>query len=189
MAFNHILFERDDDDDDDDDADTDVDNASVLTPPTTHKADDDNPHTWEDPTTVYDAVPVPGDTFILVHQPDGRALTLLHGRLRLESLTAAARTGGSFHWACVEKKGWLGFRNAASGAYLGHDGRKNIRASAWRHDGWEYFCARRHVGGGGYVLLTTHWDALLKIGVEGEGEGVRLVAREDGGSVWEFRKV
>ncbi|KAK3324245.1 hypothetical protein B0T19DRAFT_428141 [Cercophora scortea] len=190
MAFNHILFEHHDDED----TDIDMDNASVLTPTTTHKADDDD-NTWADPTITYDAVPVPGDTFILVHQPDGRALTLLNGKLRLASLTAAARSGGSFHWACVEKKGWLGFRNAASGAYLGHDGRmgrdgrKGIRATAWRHEGWEYFCARRHAGGGGYVLLTTHWDTLLKVAVEGEGEGVRVVAREEGGSVWEFRKV
>ena len=130
-----------------------------------------------------DAVPWPGSTYIIVDRALGRAVTLVDGAL---GLTDVESTAGNGRWLCVETSGWLGFRNVASGRYLGHDGQKRMLARATQHKGWEYFCARRHPDGG-YLLLMTFWDGLLKMGIS-EGEEA-LVRTEDGQTTWEFIKV
>lgn len=133
--------------------------------------------------TVRDAVPWPGSTYIIVDRAQGRAITMIDGRLSLESDACAT---GSATWACVENKGWLGFRNTASGTYMGHDGRKNIYAAKTRHQAWEFIVPRR-CPDGGYLLMTTHYDLLLQMSIGDDGRS--LVARADGGTVWEFIKV
>jgi hypothetical protein len=137
---------------------------------------------WGD-NSVRDAVPWPGSTYIIVDRAGGRAITMIDGRLSLETDACAT---GSATWVCIENKGWFGFRNTASGKYMGHDGRKNIYAVKNHHQAWEFFIARP-CPDGGYLLLTTHYDLLLKMRIGDDGRS--LVAREDGGSVWEFIKV
>lgn len=115
-----------------------------------------------------------------------RALSLVNGDLAFVELDFVAKKPpslGCCFWQCVEKNGWLGFRNTASGAYLGtlageesddeeeeekdRDDVKNSKSSqdcdsvedraltAVRkvHGSTERFCVR-HVGNGGYILLT-----------------------------------
>ena len=97
---------------------------------------------------------------------------------------------GSVDWACIENKGWLGFRNTVSGKFLGHDAKGRLCCSADRHQKWEYFCARMRPEGG-CVLLMTHYERLWHVGIAVE-EGVEKLAKIEEGSDgmdWEFVKV
>lgn len=171
------------------------------------------------------AFPVPGQTFILLEASTGRALTLIDGNLRLAYVpdpelmsvsdqqlhpnpSAAGSTAPqcvttkgqcNWHWHCVETSGWLGFRNAASGTFLGHDMWQNIIARVYRHQGWEWMTVRpapistssmegKRLGFGWY-LMVTHWEKLYKINFL-EARGGAFVATDSSeGTVWEFVRV
>lgn len=174
-------------------------------------------------TAARDATPWPNKTFIItpLNTTDNtnspsianptRALALADGVLRLVTFTPSSNgtphQGSSLYWRCVENRsGWLGFRNTASGTYLGHDCFGNVRATAPHHLGWEFVVPRRQPGGGyvmALVALTGEdrnrdgYGRLMKIGqVEGKGEdgqgaGTLVLLGEDGGEglVWEFLEV
>ncbi|KAK3305968.1 uncharacterized protein B0T15DRAFT_215208 [Chaetomium strumarium] len=145
-----------------------------------------SPVTFWDHTAIRNAVPCPGETFIIVEKASGRAITQINGELQLEPDTS--RRGG-FYWACVETEGWLGFYNTASGNFMGHNARGKILATAKHHKAWEYFCARRHPAGGYVLLVTTHgrgWK-LEKVAIDQDGNG--LVPKDHESAVWEFVKV
>ena len=163
------------------------------------------------------AAPLPGQTFILLEASTGRALTLIDGNLRLVhvpdpdliSITdnsnsnsnsntsssdisvppCVAKGQCNWHWHCVETAGWLGFRNAASGTFLGHDMWQNIIARVYKHNGWEWIAVRPAPGGPegkGWYLMVTHWERLYKIKFL-EQQGGALVAMDSvDGTVWEF---
>ena len=156
--------------------------STAATPPETIAAD-----ILDDSKTSLSSIPWPGSTFIIRSASSGHVITLLDGQIVLAQLGGR----GSIHWACVETKGWLGFRNLASGRFLGHDIKGGLCCSAERHRGWEYFCVRMRPEGG-YVLLMTHFERLWHVGIKVE-QGVEKLAKiEDGGSggiVWEFVKV
>ena len=132
-------------------------------------------------------VPWPGSTFIIRSVLFGDVLTLLDGQVMLTQSDGR----GSIYWACVETKGWLGFRNTVSGKFLGHDAKGKLCCSAGRHQSWEYFCVRMRPKGG-CVLLMTHYDSLWHVGIK-EEQGVEKLAKigDEGsdGIVWEFAKV
>ena len=167
----------------------DSDNSTVYsatTPPETVTADLlDDPFGGAEPSSS--SVPWPGSTFIIRSVSSGHVITLLEGQIVL------ARPGGrgSVHWACVETKGWLGFRNLASGRFLGHDMQGRLCCFAERHRGWENFCVRMRPEGG-YVLLMTHFERLWHVGIKVE-KGVEKLAKiengESDGIIWEFVKV
>jgi hypothetical protein len=161
------------------DRDEHSDTETILTETTTTAAT-----SFWDHTAVRDAVPWPGETFIMVERATGRVLSHTKGELRLEDNTSRR---GCWHWLCVETDGWFGFCNTASGRHLGVDG-NTLLAEAKHHLGCEFFCTKRHPNGG-YLLLATKNDwKLLKVGHNKEGNG--LVATEDvEGVVWEFVKV
>lgn len=96
---------------------------------------------------------------------------------------------GSIRWACVETKGWLGFRDINSGRFLGHDSRGRLQCKAERQQGWENFCVRM-TPEGGYLLLMTHFERLWHVGIEME-QGVQKLAKigERNGTIWEFVSV
>jgi len=133
--------------------------------------------------TYCDAVPWAGEIFMIRDRIHGRVITLTDGKLQLEPNVSGL---GSWYWVCVEKDGWLGFRNYASGAYIGHDGKGNFHAKVFHHKGHEFFCARRHPDGG-YLLLMRHGNKLWKMDIK-EG-GNELVETENKGTLWEFVKV
>jgi len=133
------------------------------------------------------SVPWPGSTFIIRAASSGHVITLVDGQIKL----APPGGRGSIHWACVETKGWLGFRNLVSGRYLGHDDKGKLRCSVNRHQGWENFCARLRPEGG-YILLMTHFERMWHVGIKVEHGVEKLAKIGDGGSdgiVWEFVKV
>ena len=80
-------------------------------------------------------VPWPGSTFIIRSVSSGHVLTLLDGQV----LLAQPGGPGSIYWACVETKGWLGFRNPVSGKFLGHNKYGGLCCSANQHQEWEKF--------------------------------------------------
>lgn len=97
------------------------------------------------------SMPRPGLTFIIRSVSCGRVITLLDGQIVLTQLGGR----GSTHWACVETKGWHGFKNLASGKFLGHSIGGRLQCSAGRHLGWERFHVRQRREGD-YVLLMTN---------------------------------
>ncbi|KAM7198393.1 hypothetical protein V8F20_006154 [Naviculisporaceae sp. PSN 640] len=169
--------------------------------------------------TIHNAVPYPGETFIIIHKASGRPITLLEdGSLQLDKhrvyfaccspalgRASAASSRSSIHWLCVERNGWLGFRSVRNGKYIGQSIRPNsrmdIEVTSPHHKAWEYFCARRHPQGG-YLLQSPIEDSsgkiepwlctLWKMEVCWSGSdraGGKLVLREDGGALWEFVRV
>lgn len=169
----------------------DFDDSTVYTANTPSETDAadllDDQDPLDNPKLSSCSVPWPGSTFIIRCAASGDILTLLDGQVVL----APPGGRGSIHWACVETKGWLGFRNTVSGRFLGHDTGGRLRCSAERHQGWENFCARMRPEGG-YVLLMTHFERLWHVGARIERGVEKLAKIGDGGSdgtVWEFVKV
>lgn len=77
-----------------------------------------------------DDTPTAKSTYLILHQPTNLALTLVGGKFTLHKVPFMLGDEHSvagkcnWHWECVETDGWFGFRNAASGRYIGHDGVK-----------------------------------------------------------------
>ncbi|KAI1076903.1 hypothetical protein F5B20DRAFT_554196 [Whalleya microplaca] len=130
-----------------------------------------------------ETVPWPGQKFAIRSQTSGRVITLVEGELRMEDNLGEQ---GGWHWVCVEKNGWLGFRSPVSGTYMGHNGRGGFVAAVKHHKSYEYFCTRRHPDGG-YLLLMKHGDDLWKMDVGEEGHD--LIETKGDGTVWDFVKV
>jgi hypothetical protein len=170
-----------------DDFSTAFDGDTVCTPPETDADQfltDLDPFTSAQPSS---SVPWPGSTFIIRCASTGHVITLVDGK----TVLASPGGHGSFHWACVERNGWLGFRNVVSGKFLGHADDGRLRCTAGRQQGWENFCVRLRPEGG-YVLLMTHFERLWRVGLRNE-RGVERLAkvgdRGNDGLVWEFIKV
>lgn len=161
------------------------DNPTIYTPTTppetiatSHPEDDSH----FDPTKPSSSIPWPGSTFILRNPSSGRVLTLLDGQVVL----ASPGGRGCIYWACVESKGWLGFKNISSGKYLGHNVFGDIICGAGEHQGWENFCVRMNPEGK-FVLLLTHWEKLWFVTA---GTDALWKCPERGDAViWEFVKV
>ena len=150
----------------------------------------DSPPLYDGKSSSFSLVPWPGSDFIIRSVSSGQVITLHEGQIKL---SAPGTCRGCIHWACVESKGWLGFRNKVSGIFLGHDAKGILYCSAKAHSKWEWFCVRPRPEGG-CVLLMTHHDGLWRVGVK-EEQGVEKLAKiedQDGeydGMVWEFAKV
>ncbi|EAA31134.1 hypothetical protein GE21DRAFT_8703 [Neurospora crassa] len=69
--------------------------------------------------------PAGNSTYIILHQPTNLALMVIGGLPALYKVPVDLGEGHplrgkcNWHWHCVETDGWLGFRNAAGGRYLG----------------------------------------------------------------------
>ncbi|KAJ3532355.1 hypothetical protein NM208_g8300 [Fusarium decemcellulare] len=134
----------------------------------------------DDNATHVESVPSPDGVFIIRHRDTGRVITLIDGELRLcEGFSAR----GGFHWQCVEKDRWLGFRNCVSGTFIGHNDRKKFIAKATHHRTYEYFTPRPHPQGG-YELLIRHGDELWSMTVG--AEGTTLIETKGEGALWDF---
>jgi hypothetical protein len=163
----------------------DSDNSTAHTATTPPETLPDNLD-WDNDfsTSSVASVPVPGLTFIIRSVSCGRVITLLDGQ------TVLTQRGGcgSIRWACVVTKNWLGFKNVASGKFLGHGMNGRLCCAAEKHSGWECFClfpGRE----GGYVLFMTNYEDLWPVGIKVE-QGVEYLAKIDKegseGIIWEF---
>ncbi|KAM0207089.1 hypothetical protein ACHAPA_004968 [Fusarium lateritium] len=136
----------------------------------------------EIPTDCTESVPYPGAVFIIRHRDSGKVITIINGELRLYK---GFNPRGGFHWECIERDKWLGFRNCISGKYIGHDGRQKFIAKVDRHQTHEYF-ALRPSPKGGYELLMRHGNELWGMAI-GE-DGSELVETKGDGALWDFLK-
>ena len=164
----------------------DTDNSTIFTantPPDTILGDFPD----HNKSSGCPSVPWPGSTFVIRSISSGQVITLNKGEVELGPESERA-LGSSIHWACEEKRNWLGFMNVASGCFLGHQGNRmfcNVKI----HNEWENFCVR-HTPEGGYILLVTRDKKLWKVGTE-VVDGVEKLVRiegEDEGTIWEFLK-
>lgn len=129
-----------------------------------------------------ESVPYPGAVFVIRHRDSGKVITIINGELRLcEGLNSR----GGFHWECIEKDKWLGFRNCVSGTLIGHNNRKKFIAKVDSHQSYEYF-ALGPSPKGGYELLMRHGYELWSMAI-GE-DGSELVETKGDGALWDFLK-
>ncbi|KAI0893038.1 hypothetical protein F4806DRAFT_477995 [Annulohypoxylon nitens] len=140
---------------------------------------------YSPPPFYKETVPCPDNTYIIRNPISGRQITLEHGELGLKHHTGEQ---GGYHWKCIENGGWLGFRDPIHGMYMGRDARGGYVARVKKHNAWEHFCARRHPDGG-YVLLTRHWDSLMKMDIDKSGTKLIETSGKGKGAAWEFVKV
>lgn len=186
MGLNHLspraMTEIDDDDK------STIYNAAA-TPPETTFDDFDDQDPLSTPKISPSSVPWPGTTYIIRSASTGHVLTLEAGNVVLTPPGGR----GSIHWACVETKGWMGFKNTVSGRFLGHDPSGKLHCNAAQHQGWENFEVRLRPDGG-YVLLMTHFERLWYVGFK-KYRGLETLAKIGDGAdsehaiVWEFVKV
>lgn len=170
----------------------DFDRSTVYTNPTPPESivPDVSPFQSPRPSAVEASVPWPGSTYIVYSATTGEAIALRNGKVVL----TAPSSLDSFHWECVERGGWLGFRNPVSGKYLGFDEQGRLCCRADKHNLWEKFCVRARPDGGFILLMTWGCGAekLLPIGNR-KGDTKEMVARVEGeasdGMVWRFGKV
>ncbi|KAI0467317.1 hypothetical protein F4859DRAFT_525962 [Xylaria cf. heliscus] len=134
------------------------------------------------------SVPEPGKTYKIVEIVSERAITLIGGRL-VPVLDVGTR--GGWQWDCEENPdGWIGFRNAVSGRYLGHDNKGGYIAQANKLDAWESFTLRPRTAGG-YNLCVKHGSKLKPMGISDDGSESKLVDAQsyEEAARWEFYEV
>ncbi|KAF2787777.1 hypothetical protein K505DRAFT_329436 [Melanomma pulvis-pyrius CBS 109.77] len=136
---------------------------------------------------ISSSVPWPGSRYVIRRAGSTHVITLFDGQV----LLAPPGGRGAIYWECVEQKGWLGFKEPASGMLLGHNIHGQLCCTARRQNGWENFSARMKPDGG-CVLLMTHWAELWPLGVRVDDGVETLLKVEVGvgdGLVWDFVKV
>lgn len=121
-----------------------------------------------DSVTIASSVPWPGSLYILRSATTGEVLTLLEGNIVMSKPGGR----GSIHWACVEKGGWLGFRNPVSGKFLGHNREGFLKCNVDLQKDWERFCVRIKPTGG-YVLYMTNFENLWAVGLRDQAVEVK----------------
>ncbi|KAI1751058.1 hypothetical protein F4782DRAFT_547903 [Xylaria castorea] len=135
------------------------------------------------------SIPEPGQTYKIVEVDSERAITLVGGRL---TLVLDAGTRGGWQWDCEEHPdGWIGFRDAVSGRYLGHDNKGGYIAQASKLLSWESFVLRPRAAGG-HNLCVKDGHKLKPMGIsENDGSTPKLVDAKshEEAARWEFYKV
>ena len=142
--------------------------------------------------SVSEAVPWPGEKFVIRHRGSGLAIGVDdEGDIRLTFFDNVG-TNQSCQWLCVEKDGWFGFKR--EGRYLGQDEDGELHAESKQHTLHECFCVRKHPKGG-YQLMTLCNENMkskktkiscLAVGVD--GQKLITLANEQGGELWDFLK-
>lgn len=169
---------------------------SGLTPasvtPTDSRSDVDLADGMDEPSALGSSVPQPGKTYKIHNRDYEKHITLVEGEIRLLR-TQSSQPDGGCYWSCVEKNGWLGFRNSVSGTYLGGDACGGFHAKVTHHKAHEYFCVR-HSAQGGYNILVKHFkgDELWKMGCSDDGctlVELKWNEESDLGLEWEFKEV
>ncbi|EAA31049.1 hypothetical protein NCU04752 [Neurospora crassa OR74A] len=165
-----------------------------LSPPKLAETVSDNhdPNIEPDPQSVFSNFegrsdcPTPGFTYIILHHPTNRGLSIIKGEPTLHRvpepkpgishpLLLEGKT--NWHWECVEADNWLSFRNAATGRFLGHDtdGNENPRWGNIR-------CSSRWPGISekfAFLSLKSEDIASSVMLSKGEVDGSEIFERED----------
>ncbi|KAF3077231.1 hypothetical protein CFAM422_000747 [Trichoderma lentiforme] len=131
------------------------------------------------------AVPWPGNTYVIQDKASGRAITAGAGRVYLRKPLSSS--ADYTHWLCVEANGYFGFYNKHNNVYITFkDGAygPNILSTASEFKEKQLCLPRRHPDGG-YQLLAPAGDGILKqVAVLTDTE--TLVTRQHAGVILEF---
>jgi hypothetical protein len=164
----------------------DSDACDICTPATSEKTAE-NTRTSETPRS---SIPWPGRTFIIRNRANGKVITFLDGEIILDKPGGL----GTFRWRCVEKFGWLGFKDPASALHLGYDKESRLRCAMDHHQDWEYISPRMRPDGG-FVLMVLVEQQLLPLGAvveelkNGIKQKVMIMDWLSEGVVWDFIEV
>lgn len=157
--------------------------------------------------------PSPGRTYIIREVDNNRVLSLYGGNI---CLVSSDTLGASIHWECKESRGWLGFKNLASGQlylrlrsvwgrvfsanrflgkFLGFNTDRSLRVAS-HHQGWESFCVRTVPQGFVLLMLGDHekvepalWPVVRKEFDNGVQLLEKVKAPAGDGIAWEFEEV
>jgi hypothetical protein len=137
------------------------------------------------------SIPWPGRTFIIRSQLSGQVITFLDGEVVMDKPGGL----GTFRWRCVEKKGWMGFKDPASALYLGRREYGLLACAVPHHREDEYMITRMRPDGGCVLLVRYHDESLRPFGVvanesgNGTKQKVMIVDWDSEGIVWDFIEV
>ncbi|KAI0512496.1 hypothetical protein F5B22DRAFT_648602 [Xylaria bambusicola] len=158
------------------------DSSTVYTP--THTAEADN-MSYVSRLDIREGTnfraPSPGKTYMIFHRESGKMICLKNGDLNVRK---PDQQSGRY-WKCVEKDGWLGFRETVSGNVLGHNGKNGFRATMKKHDQWEYFVVVPK-GNEGCQLQSLRWPTLKWVGIDSDGRSLVNTTSSDEAALWEF---
>ncbi|KAI1170115.1 hypothetical protein F4777DRAFT_138592 [Nemania sp. FL0916] len=134
------------------------------------------------------SIPEPNNTYLIREAGSNRCITFVAGKITLEG---DAHARGGWQWHCEEHPdGWLGFRDAVSGRYLGHDNRGNYIVHGKKLDLWESFIIRPREKGG--FNMYVRWGHRLRptgiADVKGQPK-LTYAASNDDAARWEFVRV
>lgn len=127
-----------------------------------------------------DAVPWPGNTYIIRNKDSERALGSVTGLFtRKLSLSDDFQP---YLWLCVESNGYFGFFNKYCNKYLSFQDDRIQTASDFGPR--EFFLLRRHPQGGYQLLVPASANMLKQVAIL-SGSDI-LVVRQHAGAIWEF---
>ncbi|PVH95776.1 hypothetical protein DM02DRAFT_480591, partial [Periconia macrospinosa] len=95
------------------------------------------------------SVPIPGSFYLIQCTRNEKLLTFFKGQIVLIAMGGQHRT----RWECVEKKGWLGFRDLSSYKFLGYDEGGELCCKFAPQDLWESFQVRPTADGHYHLLM------------------------------------
>ncbi|KAK1773042.1 hypothetical protein QBC45DRAFT_455744 [Copromyces sp. CBS 386.78] len=156
------------------------------------------------PYIIRNCAPGPGSTYIILFC-DNAAYTIVEGDLRRATppevlpnppvFDAAFAGTCNWHWHCEESDGWLGFRNAATGSWLGSISMPSmalnavdIGATATSLGVTEQFCVRKAEDREGYLLLK-RFDCKETVHLLPVWGRIAMKCERFDKKTWEFVKV
>jgi hypothetical protein len=134
--------------------------------------------------------PCQGQSYIIRDPKTFRLLAIQDGELCLVSRDI--QSGRDICWQCKENEDrFFGFRNAASGTFIGHDNHGKFVATAREHSdrAGGFFFRRQCPTSGGQVLFVKRqdWFHIWFEPIQIDQNGILVVGRE--GTAWEFIKI
>jgi hypothetical protein len=132
------------------------------------------------------SVPEPGYKYMIRDTATKKVITLVDGCL---TLVRDPGPGVGSHWHCEEQNGgWVGFREGASGKYLGQNNSGGFAVTATKMQSWEWFVLRPRAAGG-YNLYVKGWSELKAMGIS-NAQSFRpelvIAANAKAAARWEF---
>lgn len=132
-------------------------------------------------------VPQAGKTYRIHHHRTHQVISLVDGKVQLQR--DLDTPGGGWFWTCVERNGWLGFKNHVSGTFLGlaPDPKYGLHSKVTHHKAHEWFCIRLSPYGG-YKLLVHYYskEKLWKLDCK---DGKTLSVTNGPGITWQFEEI
>ncbi|TFA99698.1 hypothetical protein CCMA1212_008529 [Trichoderma ghanense] len=129
------------------------------------------------------AVPWPGNKYhIFINDTDRAICSNESGGVYVHDINSDVHK--QFTWLCVEKNGYFGFVNMATGRFIGHNNQDLLRSEALNHEAWELMTVRKHPKGGYELLMPHWWHTLKRVSVVAGSDD--LVLRQHGTTLWQF---